>query len=341
MISWGAQRSTGRRSKIKKPRPAASRCRAPAIKARQASIWKCWGSSTRVGTGARRCSPTTASSSAKQCSGRLTLKSSSLRSGPCQARGAGTASCKMPVSISLASAGMRLLLPARTGSSASGFQRVRALRGVPGRGRSVEAEPLGAHERAPVRSLRRSILAHLVLRPAIEFRRAKTFHAALLLDGLAQITPTIVILDGILDARLIETVAVDRGRQRQAHGDAGRPARPAEPEARHREDMVGQADEVGDLARMIANGTDGSAAEPHRFGGDHERRKGDAGVDGRVEEGIQMIVGEGFAAPGMELALPAVVAAENEERRGAANPGLRKVSAGEQAVDRTADLGIL
>lgn len=90
--------------------------------------------------------------------------------------------------------------------------------------------------------------------------------------------------------------------------------------------MLGQAQQVRHLLRVIADGADGGTAEPRRFSGDDERRKRDAGVERCIEEDIQMIVGERLTTPGMQLALPAVVGAEDQERRGAGDPGLGEAS---------------
>jgi hypothetical protein len=92
---------------------------------------------------------------------------------------------------------------------------------------------------------------------------------------------------------------------------------------------------------VIADGADGGTAEPRRFGGDGERRKRDAGVERGIEEDIQMIVGEGLATPGMQLALAAVVGAEDEERRGAGNPGLGEASRRQQLVEGMPYLPVL
>ncbi len=48
------------------------------------------------------------------------------------------------------------------------------------------------------------------------------------------------------------------------------------------------------------------------------------GIDGGVEERVEVVVGERLATPCVQLALPAVVAAEHEQRGRAGNPLLRQ-----------------
>src|SRR5262245_18202968 len=97
--------------------------------------------------------------------------------------------------------------------------------------------------------------------------------------------------------------------------------------------MLVQAQQIRHLSRVIANGADGGTAEPRHFGGDDKGGERDAGVERSLEEHIHMIVGERLATPGVQLTLPAVVAAEDEERRGAGSPGLGEASRRQQLVD--------
>ena len=83
------------------------------------------------------------------------------------------------------------------------------------------------------------------------------------------------------------------------------------------------------------------AAEPRRLGRDDEGRKRDSGIDGCIEERVEVIVGERLAAPRVQLPLPAVVAAEHEERRGARDPVLRQRAGREQRVDARSDSPVL
>ena len=99
--------------------------------------------------------------------------------------------------------------------------------------------------------------------------------------------------------------------------------------------MLGQAQQVRDRFSVIANGADGGTAEARRFRRDHAGGEGNTGVERGIEEDVQMIVAERLAAPGMQLALPAVVAAEDQQRRGAGYPGLGQASRGQQLVDGT------
>jgi len=85
----------------------------------------------------------------------------------------------------------------------------------------------------------------------------------------------------------------------------------------------------------------GATAKPRRFGGDDEGGKRDTGVERGIEEDVQMIVGERLATPGMQLTLPAVVGAKDQEGWGAGNPGLGQASRRQQLVDGLPQLPVL
>ncbi|MCZ7642421.1 MAG: hypothetical protein M5U33_06430 [Pseudorhodoplanes sp.] len=59
----------------------------------------------------------------------------------------------------------------------------------------------------------------------------------------------------------------------------------------------------------------GQVPSPARAARAHERRQCDRGIDGRIEKGVEMVVGESLATPGMDLALTSVIATEDEKSR--------------------------
>jgi hypothetical protein len=67
---------------------------------------------------------------------------------------------------------------------------------------------------------------------------------------------------------------------------------------------------------------DRTTAQPDRFGGGNECAQRDSGIDGGIEERIQVIVDEWLAAPFVDLPLPAVVAAKDQEHGGGGRPGI-------------------
>ena len=64
---------------------------------------------------------------------------------------------------------------------------------------------------------------------------------------------------------------------------------------------------------MIADHADRTAAHTFGLGRDHERRQCDRCIDRRIEEGIEMIVGEMPVAQCVDSTLPSIVAAEDEK----------------------------
>src|SRR5262249_36248518 len=130
-----------------------------------------------------------------------------------------------------------------------------------GASRSVQAKTVGPREGAPIGALRASILAHLVFRPAVKIGHTEAVDATLALQGLFAIAANVVGLDGFPDLAILEVVAVDRRRHRQAHTEARGTRRPAKGQAADREHMRGQSQQLGDLGGVIADGADGSAAK--------------------------------------------------------------------------------
>jgi hypothetical protein len=70
--------------------------------------------------------------------------------------------------------------------------------------------------------------------------------------------------------------------------------------------MIRKTDQLADVFSMIADSADRRAAEACRFRGENESGERDSRIDSCVEECVEMIVGEGLAAPFMKLALAAI-----------------------------------
>src|SRR5207237_8576811 len=72
-----------------------------------------------------------------------------------------------------------------------------------------KADPFGGH-----------LLARLVLRPAVEFGRAKALRRALaILDRMPAVAPPVVAVDRGREAAVVVTDDMNRRLQRQAHAD--------------------------------------------------------------------------------------------------------------------------
>ena len=84
--------------------------------------------------------------------------------------------------------------------------------------------------------------------------------------------------------------------------------------------MLRQRQKLAGFLHRIAQGAQRAAAQAHRLRRGNKGGKRNCCVHRRVEERIEMIVDEGMAAQCVQLPLAAVVAAENEERRGRAHP---------------------
>jgi hypothetical protein len=106
--------------------------------------------------------------------------------------------------------------------------------------------------------------------------------------------------------------------------------------------VIRQAEQLGDLLRVVADGADGCAAEPHRLRGDDECRQRDAGIDGGIEERIEVVVGERLAAP--SRAADAAGGCCRRTRAGRVRPGIHSCAKGpveSKGIDAAADAGIL
>src|SRR5207302_3446304 len=185
------------------------------------------------------------------------------------------------------------------------------------RGGSVEAKALGAHEGAEIGALRHAVLAGLVFRPAVEIGLAPSLRRALPYVLVDRGAAAVVGVDAGSEIALIVAVAVQRDVERQARTDVACLRRPADTHAGYRNDAVGKLQHVAHARRMVADDADRAAAEPDRFGGADEGCEHDAGVDGRVEELVEVIVRERLAAKlGDPLQAPAIGEKDQEDRRG-------------------------
>src|SRR5262245_34172763 len=127
---------------------------------------------------------------------------------------------------------------------------------------SVQAKALGPHEGTPIGALGVSILARLVFRPAVKIGHTEAVDATLAPDRLFAVAAMVVGLDGFPDLAVLKAVAVHRRCQRQPQTEAWTARGPAKAQAGDREHVRGQCQQLAHLGRVIADGADGSAAEP-------------------------------------------------------------------------------
>jgi len=96
--------------------------------------------------------------------------------------------------------------------------------------------------------------------------------------------------------------------------------------------MTRQGEEVRHLARLVADRADRAGGKPLRLGSEDQRAEQNPGIEGGVEEGVEMIVGEGVAAQRVDRPLPGVVGADDEQDGRPLYPGV----AGKPRLDRGA-----
>jgi len=87
---------------------------------------------------------------------------------------------------------------------------------------------------------------------------------------------------------------------------------------------------------MIADHADRAAAEARRLCSGDEGFECDGRIDRRVEEGVEMVVGEGVTPPRVHLPLAPVVTEEDEEVRATGYPVLIP----QERIDAGADRGV-
>ena len=114
--------------------------------------------------------------------------------------------------------------------------------------------------------------------------------------------------------------------------------RPADAHAGHRDDTLGQFQEIAHLRGMVADDADWTAAEPDRFGRTDEGCEHDAGIDGGVEELVEMVVRKRFFAElGNALEPPAIGEKDQKHRRGRHPGHVRDQVADGAAAGRVGD----
>ena len=95
---------------------------------------------------------------------------------------------------------------------------------------------------------------------------------------------------------------------------------PAECHAGDRKDMGRQFQKRGDLLDAVAYHADRTATKAQRLGRLDEKAHHQTGVDGTVENGVQMVVVERFAAHLADPPDAAAVGAENHHHRAGHDP---------------------
>src|SRR5215510_14894961 len=139
------------------------------------------------------------------------------------------------------------IFPARSGSTCSTSCA---------NARSVEFETLGAHECAEVGPFRHRILPRLVFRPAVVGAFPKPVGVALRAVGLDGLPPAIVGGDLLLQPALVIAVVMEADTEAKPRAHHALERRPAGAKRGHREDMLRQPENVGDLGGMVADGAD-------------------------------------------------------------------------------------
>src|SRR5262249_33174910 len=173
----------------------------------------------------------------------------------------------------------------------------------------LQPEPSPLHIGAEILALRHGIVTGLILAPAVLFRLAEAGDIALSAVGEDAIAPLVV------GAHPRGAAAMHREAEGQPRRDNRRLGRYADPETRHREHMVRQTQEPTHLLGVIADHADWAATEARRLCRRDEGFERDGRIDRRVEEGVEMVVGEGMTPPRVHLPLAPVVTEEDEEVR--------------------------
>lgn len=101
--------------------------------------------------------------------------------------------------------------------------------------------------------------------------------------------------------------------------------------------MVRQTQEPAHLLGVIADHADRAATEARGLCRRDEGFERDGRIDRRVEEGVEMVVGEGVAPPRVQLPLAPVVTEKDEKVRATGYPVLIL----QERIDAGADRGVL
>ena len=99
--------------------------------------------------------------------------------------------------------------------------------------------------------------------------------------------------------------------------------------------MLRQSEQPGNLGRMIADRTQGTAAEPRRLRGANEPGHHQAGVHRGVEEAVEMVVGERGAPQLADAPKAAMIPAEHEQHGCVGDPRHRRNQRGDLLPDGT------
>src|SRR5215813_11141584 len=156
----------------------------------------------------------------------------------------------------------------------------------------IQAETLLAYKAAEIGAGGFRVLARLVLRPAVEACLSPALRIALAAIGSQRRASAIIGLDLADDIALAIAVLDDRRRQRQPRRDLGRLLGPAEAQTSDRNRARRQIERLGEDAGIVPDRADRAGAEADGSGSLHERGHHDRAIDRRVEEGIEVVVGE-------------------------------------------------
>src|SRR5215510_3441859 len=156
----------------------------------------------------------------------------------------------------------------------------------------IQAEALLADEGSEIGAGWDSVLACLVLRPAVEACLSPAFGIALAAIGPQRGAPAIVGLD-LADHVALGVAVLDHGgRERQPWRDLARLLGPADAQPCDWNRARRQIERLGEDPGIIPDRTDRAGAEADGGGGLHECGHHDRTIDCRVEERIEVIVGE-------------------------------------------------
>src|SRR5262252_7155096 len=148
----------------------------------------------------------------------------------------------------------------------------------------VEAKTFSTHKAAKVGAQGFSVLARLVLGPAVKRCLAPTIAIPLTLIWSQLFSAPIVCVN--LGGKIVRAVFIfdHRGAKREAWRDLAGLCRPADTQSRDRNDATWQLQQIAYDSRMIADGADWTAAEPDCLRGADKCRERDRRVDDRIEE---------------------------------------------------------
>ena len=127
--------------------------------------------------------------------------------------------------------------------------------------------------------------------------------------------------------------------QPQPRRDHARLGRITDAQARERKHPVRQLQQIAHRLRVIAHRTDRAATQPDGFCCMDKAREHDTGIDRRIHERVEMIVGKRLAAQFRDLAGAPVVTAKNQEHGCSTHPRIVRDEVGYRlALVRRADV---